>query len=111
MFHPALVRSIDIRLSCEALLSNPSPKLNMTFPLVCGIPNGVYLKKKIHLKQHIVKTMNRRTNIIKLNSFSYWILAKIYVQYFVSIRSRFNILKKANKLDDRSESLHENALY
>ena len=51
------------------------------------------------------------TNIIKLNSFSYWILAKIYVQYFVSIRRRFNILKKAKKLDDRYERLHENALY
>ena len=66
-----------------------------------------------NIEEHNVKTKNisMKTNIIKLNSFSYWILAKIYVQYFASIRSRFNILKKANKLDDRSESLHENALY
>ena len=44
IIHPALVLSMDIRLSWHALLSNPSAMLKMIFPRVWGIPNGVFLE-------------------------------------------------------------------
>lgn len=37
---PACVRCKDKRLFCEALRKSSSAVLKMTFPLVCGTPNG-----------------------------------------------------------------------